>query len=104
MLTQSLAGRIRAEAEGQESECPKPQQQLQPSPRSKGKQGTQGTLLTMDGEMILTAPLLSCTYTAFLPVFNYESKTTHTKKTKQNKKSKTNKQTTFKKKSPPRIN
>lgn len=35
------------------------QQQLQPSPRNKDKQGTHGTLLAMEGEVILTAPLLS---------------------------------------------
>lgn len=103
MLTWSLAGRIRAEAEGQESECPKPQQQLQPSPRSKGKQGTQGTLLTMDGEMVLTAPLLSCTYTAFLSLFSIMKAKQHTpKKQNKTKKCKTNKQTTFKKTKPSR--
>lgn len=87
MPTQSLAGRMRGRNLGAHS------QQLQPSPRSKAKQGPHGTLLTMDGEMVVTAPLLSCIYIAFLSLLSAMKAKQHTQKKSKKNPLKTNKQT-----------
>lgn len=69
-LAQSPAGRMGAEVEGRGPAANSTWQQLQPGPRSRGKQGTRSTLLTEDGETAPNAPLLSCTYSASRSLFS----------------------------------
>lgn len=78
---------MRAEAEGRGPGANSAWQQLQPGPRSQGKQSACGTLLTGDGETALNAPLRSCTYSASRSLFSIikaKHTHTHTKKPSRN--------------------
>ena len=70
---------MRAEAEGRGLGADSTWQQLQPGPRSRGKWGTRGTLLTGDGETAPNTPLLTCRYSASRSLFSISKAKQHKK-------------------------